>query len=435
MRFSGGLKRYARNTGYLFFEKIIRTIVTLAVGTLLIRYLGPKDFGLLSYTLSFVFLFTILSDLGLDAITVRELLKNSAAKNEILGTTFFLKLSGGIVAIGIIFIIVNFYPFDAFLKGLILIVSLRLIFQSFNNIDHYFQSQVLSKYAVCAQLFSLVVGNGLCLLFIRWKAPLIYFVYVAVAEAFVLASSFVFLYRKNQESIFLWKINFELAKNLIKDSWPLFVSGIASAVYMRLDQIILQSLSGPIELGYYAAAVRLSEAFYFIPMILMASLFPAIINAKIKDATLYQNRLQALFSLLLWFAFILAIPTTFLAPFIIEAFYGKEYLPAAGVLAIHIWASVFVFLGVARGKWAVNENLQIYTMGYLIVAALMSVILNFCLIPVWGIKGAAFATVFSQFLATVPLNLISKKTRHIFFLQIRAVNPIYLAKKSILSNE
>ena len=70
--------KYFKNTSWLFAEKIIRMMVGLFIGIWVARYLGPEQFGLFSYAVSFVGLFTAISTLGLDTIVVRELVKNES---------------------------------------------------------------------------------------------------------------------------------------------------------------------------------------------------------------------------------------------------------------------------------------------------------------------------------------------------------------------
>ncbi len=418
-----GFIKYFKNTGYLFLEKAIRTIVNLLVWALVIRYLGPEQFGIFSYALSFVLLFSILSDLGLNAIVVRDLLRNETQENQILGSAFALRFWGAVLAIGLIFGILQFLTISFSTKVIIMIMSLRMIFQAFYIIDYYFQSRVLSKFTVYSQLMGLLASSVLCLTFVYFKKTLIFFVSVVIIEEIVISLGLIFFYKKNQQKVFAWQYTAGILQSQLKDAWPLIVSGVAIAIYMRIDQIMIHDMLGAKWVGYYSAAVRISEAFYFVPIILTNSLFPAIVNAKLKSSELYQNRLQSLFSLLLWMAIGISILMTLISTPLVRILLGPEYSLSAQVVAIHIWASIFVFWGVARTKWAINENFQIYTMFFTIIGAGVNVILNFYLIKALDIRGAAIATVISQFVAAVFSSLLSRKTQPIFFLQIKAINP------------
>ncbi len=422
VKFTAGFKKYATNTGFLFFEKIVWAVVALTVWAFVIRYLGPEQFGLFSYALSFVFLFRTLSDLGLDSVVIRDLVNNVNQKEVILGSAFLLKFIGAVLAIIIVITLTRVLSIEHYAKILIVIMSVPLLFRAFNNIDFYFQSRVLSKYTVYSKLLALIVLSTLCLTFIQLKRPLVYFTYVIVIEAAVISMGLVSFYRIRGQNIFSWRFSRITMVNLLKNSWPIILSGLAISVYMRIDQIMIKQMLGAESTGHYSAAVRISEAFYFIPIAIAGSLFPAIIRAKQKSTLLYRNRLQALFTFLFWIAIAIALCLSVLAFPLVKMLFGQKYLQSASVLAIHAWAGIFVFLGVVRGKWAINENLQIYIMWYTIIGAFLNITLNLVLIPAIGIKGAAVATIFSQFWAAVLSNLVSSKTRSIFSLQMKAFN-------------
>ncbi|OGX06223.1 MAG: hypothetical protein A2Z88_06320 [Omnitrophica WOR_2 bacterium GWA2_47_8] len=410
----------------------MRILISMVVWAFVARHLGAEHFGIFNFALSFVFLFKVIADLGLDDLVVRELVKNEKRKDEILGTSFMLKLIGSTLAIITIVLVTKFLSVDAETKLAVIIISLRLIFQSFSVIDFYFQSKVLSKFVVFSQILGLTAIAILCPIFVFLKLPLIYFVYVIVLESVLNALGLAVFYAWQRNNLFQWKFNFDLCKSLFKDVWPLLVSGIAVSIYMRIDQIMIKHMMDATSVGYYAAAVRISEAFFFIPVIISTSLFPTIVSTKLNDEKLFYEKLQALFAILFWVALFLSVALSLLSQPIILLLYGEEYLPAAAVLAIHIWSSIFIFIGDGRYKWSVSENLQIYTMYYTLTGAVTNIVLNLLLIPAMGIKGAAIATVIAQFVACVLSSAFSRKTRKIFFLQLKSFSSLPLSLKFIM---
>ena len=415
--------KYFKNTSWLFGERILRMVVALFVGVYVARYLGPKQYGLLSYAMAFVGLFSAFASLGLDGIVIRELVKTPEKRDELLGTAFWLKIIGAIIMGGAILIGVQFTNNDGFTNLLIAIIAGGFIFQAFNVIDFDFQAAVQSKYVVQAQVTQMVISSIAKLTLIWISAPLLWFAIVSLSDAVVLSVGLVWNYLRKVDKISLWKPRIATAKSLLKDSWPLILSGVAIMLYMRIDQVMIKEMSGAKEVGYYAAAVKLSEAWYFIPMAITSSLFPAIINAKKVSEKLYYARLQKLYDLMVWIAVAIALPVTFLAPWIIKILYGNAYLPAAGVLMIYIWAGIFVGLGVASGKWLLTENLQIFSSINTFIGAVVNIILNYILITKIGIEGAAWATLISYFVAAYLSLLFWKKTR---------LNFISLSKSLIL---
>jgi PST family polysaccharide transporter len=181
--------------------------------------------------------------------------------------------------------------------------------------------------------------------------------------------------------------------------------------------------------GVYSAAVRISEIWYFIPLAIASSVTPALIEVKKVSEELYYRRIAKLFRLVAGIAFAIAIPMTFASNLVMDVLYGRDYIEAGPVLAIHIWAAVFVFLGVAQGPWTVNEGLTKLALFRTAVGAIVNIALNLVLIPGYGVIGAAIATIISYALSAFVLNAFSARTRRIFFLQLNAMIPLRTVQK------
>ncbi|MDK2892487.1 flippase [Methanohalophilus sp.] len=239
---------------------------------------------------------------------------------------------------------------------------------------------------------------------------------------------FFLIYNLKDLSVFSWKFDFGLAKLLLKNSWPLIFSGIVVSLYMKIDQVMIKEMLDSQAVGIYASAVNLSEAWYFVPVMISSSLFPAIIESKKISEELYYERLQKLYDFLYIIALAIIFPTTFLSDFVIDLLYGQDYFGAGTVLSIHIWAGLFVFLGVARGKWILTENLQKYTLIYTSAGSICNIVLNLYLIPLYGINGAAFATLISQFTSVILAPLCIKETRISVIMLLKSIFFITILK-------
>ena len=426
---SQGFKRYFANTSWLMAERVFRMTVALFVGVYVARYLGPEKFGLLSYAVSFVGLYTALATLlGVNNIIVRELVKTPKRRDELLGTAFWLKTGSTILVWIGIAAVIPFMHNDSQTNTMVIIIAFAVVFQAFNVIDIHYQAEVKSKYMVYAQFVQLAVSSVTKLVLIAIKAPLVYFAWVILVDAVVLAVGLVAMYLKNTGKMWYWQWSWQTAKELLSDSWPLILSGIAITIYMKIDQVMIKQMLGAEEVGFYAAAVRLSEAWYFIPMTITSSVFPSIINAKKQSEKLYYQRLQKLYNLMAWLAAAIALPTTFLAPFVIKVMFGETFLPASGVLSIHVWAGVFVFLGVACSKWFIVENYIKKNLYRAAIGMVTNVVLNLILIPSYGIYGAAVATLIGHMTAALLYDIFDKETYPSLKLKFNALNPFYILR-------
>lgn len=422
---SDSFKKYFANTSWLFFERFLRMGISFVVSIFVVRYLGPKDFGLFSYALSFFGLFASLSTLGLESITTREIVKHPDNKDEINGTVFYLRITGSICAIILIGLTLILTGEDTYTAILIMILSGSFLFQSFSVIEYYFRGIVQAKYNAYALSASVILASAFKIILILLKAPLIYFVISVVFEYGVLAVGLVGVYHHNKLSIFKWNYSKKIAASLLKDSWPLALSGIVVMVYMRIDQIMIKNMLSTEAVGYYSVAVRLSEAWYFIPVTLCNSIFPAIVNAKNVSQEFYNNRMQKLYDLLTWLAIAIAVPVTIFSDQIIQLLFGSEFSSASPVLTIYIWAGVAVFLGVASSQYLINESLTKLSFYRTFFGMLLNVALNLWLIPIYGIVGAAIATLISYSLATF-LVAFHRKFKHQFFMMMRSIFMISL---------
>lgn len=420
--------KYFKNTSWLMGEKILRMTVGLFVGVWVARYLGPEQFGLFSYAQSFVGLFAIISSFGLDSIVVRELVKDEARKDELLGTSFVLKVVGALLTLIVLGIAVNFTSNDSYTNRLVFIIASATVFQSFNVIDLYFQSKVLSKYVVYANIIALLTSSAIKVALILNESPLEYFAWLVLFDSFVLALGLIYFFvRKKGVNTKHLTFKMHIAIALLKDSWPLILGGVAVSVYMQIDIVMIKEMLGSTAVGQYSVAVKLSELWYFIPIVIAPSLFPALMNAKKKDESIYYERLQNLYDLLAFLAIIIAFVLSFFSDLIVGLLYGEAYHQAGSVLMIYAWAGVAVFLGIASSQFLTIENLLHLSMYRTIIGSLVNVALNLILIPAYGIEGAAFATLGSYFIATFLLVFFTKtRSQCVFMLKSLLILPFIL---------
>lgn len=422
-----GFRRYFFNTSWMFAEQVLRIIAGLFVGIYVARYLGPEQFGVYSYAAAFVALFGTIARLGLDGIVVRDLVNHPQERDVYLGTAFWLKLIGAFLTLGLLAIAVQFTSNDATTNLYIFIIASGLIFQSFDVVDFYFQSRVLSKYVSISRLIQLALSSLLKLYFIFIQADLFWFVLVSLVDQITLALSLVFVYWRQKIGSFFGRFNLGTARVMLINAWPLILSGVAVTLYTRIDQIMIKEMLGMQEVGLYAAAVKLSEAWYFVPGIITASLFPSIVNAKKISHAVYHTRLQRFSTLMTWLAIAVALPVTFLADSVVGFLYGDHYREAGSVLAIHIWGAVFAFFGVASGIFFMVENSTKKSLYRTALGAISNILLNLALIPRYGINGAAMATVLSQFIVNCLYDFLDSSTRGLFIIKIRALLQIHNA--------
>lgn len=409
-----GFQRYFQNTGWLFGSRILTLIISFFATIFIARNLGPTNFGQLSYAVSFVSLFSVLATLGIDTIVYRDLIKNQDNKNSILGSALIIKIVASVIAAFLAIFSATFFAKDVS-TILIVILSGTFIFNSFQIINFQFQATSQSKYPAIITILVTVILNILKVAAIYFDKGVIYLSLILLLESILYALFFLFIYNKKfKHTLTKWSPSLPVIQSLLKDSWPLIFSGAFALIYSRIDQIFIKHILGAESVGIYDAAIRLAEVWYFIPGIIVTALFPAIINAKKTSEELYVKRIQKLALFLISFAVIVAGTVTLFASRIINILYGNEFMGGVIVLQIYVWAGVGVFLGTLAINYLITENYRkiLFFISFLPMAT--NVALNILWIPVFGIAGAAYATLVSYLLT--PLSLFFfKETRHIFF--------------------
>jgi len=233
------------------------------------------------------------------------------------------------------------------------------------------------------------------------------------------------VYAKQGGTVAAWKFDAKYARSLIRESWPMFLSGLSSVLYMRIDQVMIKEMISNEALGNYAAAVRVSEMWYFIPITICASLFPAVLAAKRTNYQTFLKRMHNLYAFLFWLAMSIAVPMTFLSTNIVTVLFGNEYVRAGTVLSIHIWAAVFFFLQTASVRWLIAQG-QTRKILYMNVGGLaINLLLNFFLIPSIGISGAAVATLLAQVYSGLLYDAIDKDMRTSFMMKVKVWIPFW----------
>jgi PST family polysaccharide transporter len=415
----------ARNVGWMFGDRVFRLIVGLVINVWMIRTLGPDDLGLLGFSQSLVGLFAVLSQLGLEAIVVRELVRHPDTEGTVLGTSFFLRLTGAVATLALsASAMLALRPGNPAALAMALVFSGVAVAQTLDVIEYWFQSHSKVAPFVLARSAAFVLASIAKVACLVAHAPLETLALAIGSEFLLAALGLALVYRLNGGSLGAWRFSRSWARRLLSASWPLLVSSLAVVLYTRTDQVMLTLMRGEAENGIYAAAQRLSEILYFIPVAVLASSNATLLRSHQEGRALYERRLGRMFTGLAWAAILMAVPISVAARPLVTLLFGSAFTPSGTVLALHVWAAPAVFLGVAQTSWFIAEGRERSLLGRTLAGAVTNIALNAALIPRFGASGAAAATLISQWLASVLLNSMFASTRPLFRLQCRAFLPL-----------
>ncbi len=405
------------------FERTIRLALTAAVGVLIARYLGPDGLGLLSYAFSVFVLLGPLSLLGMRAVLVREF---STRDNWQVVLASALGRQLPIAAVGSVLGFVLISTTRSFERDAVLIALALLplpVLGTADTLRAMFEATGRVRLIVVSGLAAIGVASVVRIVAVLLGAPIWVFAVAGTLDATVMTLGLLLGVRGRKTLRAAAKqFRSDVARDLLRESWPLLIAGFAILLYMRADIVMLGLLADDETTGIYVAAARFSELWYFLPTAAMAAARPRLARL-FADGELeaYRGATQRFMTTSLAVSVGAIVVTLLVGGFLIETVYGSDFSAASVVLRIHIMAAPFVFLGVAASQWFIDRGMTREVMLRSILGAVANIVLNLILIPSYGATGVAIATLVSYALASVLINAFFPSTRAVFVMQIRSL--------------
>lgn len=398
-----------KNAAWLLSEKTLLHGAGFIFVIVLTHYWSVAELGDYQYILAFLALLSPFSSLGLNSLVSREIVERREDIDSIVGTAIALRFMGACIGGGIFFLL-SFWFIDAELKVLFFILLGVQLTHALSVIDFCFEAKVQSKISA---LLRAGVGIGFMLIklvAVVQGADFSFILLITALEWTVLALAWLYVYSVYHGTLrkLTW-CSLQARRYLKRCGW-LMLSSIAAIIYLKIDQVMLGVMASREAVAFYSVASRLSEVWYLVPGILVASFYPALLKAK-KENLVYDVKLQQLASVLCWGAVLIAISMTLVAPWLVPILFGQAYSPVTGILMIHIWASVFVFMRALFSKWLLIEDIPKYSLMTHGAGAIINLVLNAIMIPMWGAEGAAWATLISYATASYLGLFLFRETR------------------------
>lgn len=414
-------KKLVINVYWAMLGKIVNIICGLFVGILVARYLGPDKWGLMNYVISFVGLFTVLANFGMDNIEIRELSKENIDKEIILGTAFRLKIYLAIITLLIITLVVYLFENDILTQVMIIVYSLSIVFSTLNVIRNYFTSIVLNKYIVKTEIMRNIIGTLIKIVLLFFHAPLFLFIIASAFDFLLIAIGYFYSYKKKVGDIFLWSYDHAVAKYLLKQSFPLVLSGAAVIIYQRIDQVMIGNMLNNESVGYFSTAVKFTELIVFLPLIISQTVTPMLVRAKEKNWDEYNRKGLQFVSITVWIAIFLAIAVSTLSYPMIALTFGEKYLSAVPVLQIMAFKAVGMGLSSSVGQMIIIEKTHKWAFVRNLLACALCVGLNWLIIPRYGMIGSAWVTIITVMFAGCFANILILPYHRYLKIQLQAL--------------
>lgn len=339
--------------GFLWIgvDRVFRLFLSLGVMSLFARYIGPVDFGALSYALTIVLLLAPVASLALETQVTRDLSAEPHRRHEILGTYGLLRLVTSILALGVATSSVVFVPAASTHQWIVLSVSWLLVVQPLESIELWFQSQRDVRNAVLARICSLSFGAMLKLGLVLAGASFPWFVGATVLDGVLLSAALLVAYQATGESITRWTWSPVQARLYLSLAWPLMGAALLSSLFFRLEQFwVMESYEGTETAGAYYAALRIGDFGLVMGSSLAALIMPVLARRAATRCDSYVDTQRATFEIMTLAGYALAIAMTLLAIPATSFLLGPAYRETGPILMVRAWIMPFVFSGLARSQ-------------------------------------------------------------------------------------
>lgn len=414
-----------KNASWIIGCKIVQSLINLVIGLITARYLGPSNYGVISYVASIVAFALPIMQLGLKNTLVKEFVESPDKEGKILGTALAINI------VSSVFCMIGSVAFVAIADAgntetllVCVLYSLTLLFQATEMTQYWFQSKLLSKYPSIASLCAYIVVAIYKIYLLVSEKNVVWFAFSNVLDYLLISVILMVIYHKigKQKLIF----DLQLGLDLLSRSKYYIIPSLMVIIFQHTDRIMIKLMIGETETGFYSAALTCIGITGFVFAAVIDSARPIILEAKNYDQSHYDKRVIQLYSIITYMSLAQSIGMTLLAKPLVMLLYGEEYLKTAVILAVAVWYITFGHYGSVRNIWILAEDKQKYLTGINVCGAIANVLLNLALIPHFGAVGAAIASVVTQFFTNVIIGFIFKPIRKNNRLLLKGLNPKYM---------
>lgn len=408
------------NSLWIMFGRVFQMFISLVVSILTARYLGPSNYGLITYVASIVTIFSVIASLGLENVVINEFVKRKDDHNVILGSSLLIRFISGLLSIFAVCLLVFVLNQDnTLLLFIAFLSSLSLMFRAFDLIEYWYQYKLKSKNAVIVRSIAYIVMSLYKVALLIFGKSVIYFAASSLVESFISAILLYFIYKKEKNG----KLQYDKSESisLIKNSYHFILSGLVVVLYSEFDKVIIGQYYNSESVGLYSTAVNVANIWTFVPLALIVSFRPIILGFKDNNDQRYLKFLKGLYALIFWMGILISLLIAFFSDEIIFILYGAPFVLSSAPLKIFIFSTVFSYLGSARSIWIVSENKNKYVKYYLFMGALISISLNLIFVKYYGIIGAAITSLITQIFTLFIAPLFFKETKEITKILFQAI--------------
>lgn len=419
------INKVVKNATWIIAVRIAQSILALVISMFTARYLGPSNYGLISYASSVVAFVVPIMQLGLPNILVQEIVNKPHQEGEILGTSIVLNvISSFACMIGVVAFasVVNVGETTTII--VCTLYSLLLFAQAIEISQYWFQAKLASKYVSITSFVAYVIISVYKIFLLVTQKSIYWFAVSHAVDYAIIGVALLIIYRRLSGA----KLRFSLAlaKSMLAKSRYYIVSNMMVTIFAQTDRIMLKLMIDDAAAGYYSAAVSCAGITSFVFAAIIDSMRPMIFESKKNDHAAYEKNVSRLYCVIIYLSLAQCLVMTLFAPLIVNILYGTEFQNTIGILQILVWYTTFSYLGSVRNIWILAEDKQKYLWVINLSGAMVNVLLNVVFIQIMGGIGAAVASLITQIFTNVFVGFLIRPVIHNNKLMLRGCNPLLL---------
>lgn len=391
-----------KNASLMTMASVGQKLISFVYFTIVARNIGAEAMGRYFFALSFTTVFVVFVDLGLTNVLVREAAKAKEKMQNYFSTVLSVKFLLGVLSYLAAVVVINLLGYQTETKNLVYLSAVTMLFDSVHLTMYGVLRAVgdLRYEAVsimATQFITMVMGT----IFLFLGFPLIFLIIAFTVPSFLNVCFASFILVKKYQIRIVPKYDPVVFKYLGKIAIPFALAAVFARVYSYIDSILLSKMLGDIVVGWYSIAYKITFAFQFVPLAIVAAIYPRFSeyfsNNKEKLAFIFEQSVKYL----LVMVFPIVVGIGILAHDIILTLYTAEYLSSVLPLQVLLVGLVFSYISFPIGAFLNACNKQVTQTAIVGVVLGVNIILNVTLIPVYGIVGAAVAALVGNALLAI----------------------------------
>lgn len=412
-----------KNSGWLLIDKFARLFLGLLTTAMIARHIGPAAFGIWNFAIALTTIIGSLAILGLDKVVVKEVVSHPERQERIIASALAMRFVSGIISFlfCMIIVIVTKHNTPLYIYCTI-VTAFTIILQSFDVFDYFYQAKNEVQRVIIPKVSVFILFCILKIVFIYLDGTLLSFLWLSFAELLITYLIILWYYLISTKTNLLIAISLTEMKQLFFHSWPLMFTGVLVLLYMKSDQLMLDTFGTPAQLGEYAAAARISELWYAIPTVIATAILPGLVEKRHTDIGAYHTAIERWLRLSCWISTMIAVCMSCAAPMLTRILYGAQYPQSGQILSIHIWANIPVFVGVVIMQYQIVEGKYKTNLYATVAGIIVNITANFLLIPLYGGTGAAISCV-SSYITVISTLIILDSTGQVSIFLQRILHP------------